>query len=306
MSVNSTGDWVTWSSRKRISIGLLWLAVVAYWCTGPIVAGNPMAGTGMVFIAGVFTALVHGVLRYGMKGALMFALLASVVSLSTENASVLTGLPFGFYHYTIKAGPLVGVVPGSVALIYIAVGYLSWTVGNLILDRMDERLRGGNIILLPIVAAFVMVQFDLVQDPATSTYFGMWIWKNAGGFFGVPLSNFLGWYMTAWIFMQLFTLFLAVGARSRKPQSQEGLLFWLPPVLMYAGIGVSYIWQYRAVEDRVLTDLAGHSWHLGDLYETAVIVMLFTMLPSVVIAIAHLIGWTDRGHRTLESKGDNP
>jgi uncharacterized membrane protein len=45
---------------------------------------------------------------------------------------------------------------------------------------------------VPIVAAFIMVGWDVCLDPASSTIAHIWIWENGGGYFGVPLTNYLG------------------------------------------------------------------------------------------------------------------
>jgi uncharacterized membrane protein len=62
---------------------------------------------------------------------------------------------------------------------------------------------------VPIVAAFIMVGWDVCLDPGSSTIAHIWIWENGGGYFGVPLTNYLGWYLTVFTFLQLFALYLA-------------------------------------------------------------------------------------------------
>jgi putative membrane protein len=53
-----------------------------------------------------------------------------------------------------------------------------------------------------------MVLWDLAMDPASSTIQKLWIWEKGGGFFGVPLSNYVGWFLTVYVFMQLFAFYL--------------------------------------------------------------------------------------------------
>jgi len=272
---------------------LPWVIVAAYAVVSPLFARDPGNGTLLMFVGGVLMLLVHGMRRYGAKGLLIFSALAAVVSVTLENTSINTGFPFGWYHYAITAATRVRIIdaPLAVAPVYIAVGYLAWTIGNVLLGFADERLdRRFNVIALPLVSTFIMVQFDVVQDPATSTFAHIWTWHHGGGLFGVPLSNFLGWYLTCWIFMQLFTLYLAwkpatvrVGADLRNPS------FWLPPIVYYFLIGLSYIWQYLANDGRTLVDPSGRQWSLDALYESAVIIMLFTMLPSCIFAVVRLL-----------------
>jgi len=49
---------------------------------------------------------------------------------------------------------------------------------------------------VPFIAAFVMVMWDLTFDPRASTIEHQWIWEQGGGYFGVPLTNYLGWFFT--------------------------------------------------------------------------------------------------------------
>ena len=63
----------------------------------------------------------------------------------------------------------------------------------------------------PAIASFIMVSWDLTIEPMMSTITGSWIWHYGGSYFGVPVSNFLGWYLTVYAFFQSFALY----ARSR-------------------------------------------------------------------------------------------
>lgn len=284
------GSFTAVPRSARWKLLLLWFVLAAYVASAPFLAGDPKYGTLVMFCMGFVLMLVHGTERYGWRGLLTFMALAAIVSITLENMSINTGFPFGWYHYEVGRLRIMDA-PVVVALVYISVGYLAWTVGNLILGFCDDDIgRPFNTITLPLVATFVMVQFDVVQDPATSTFAKIWVWHHGGGYFGVPLSNFLGWYFTCWIFMQAFAIFVARRPRTvRTTVLTRQKRFWLPPVLFYAAIGLTYIFQYAANADRTLVDETGKSWSLSNLYETAVIVMLFTMLPSAIIAIVKLL-----------------
>lgn len=283
---------------EKISTILLWALIALYFVSTIVFAGDPLAATGILQLTGILCLILHGTIRYGWKGTLAFVIIAYVVSTIFEDLSIHTGFPFGNYHYDIPvpdgSRPMrfIDQVPVVVGPIYIAVGYLSWTIGSLILNHADRHLDEKiNIFLLPIVSAFVMVQFDLVQDPSTSTFQGFWIWEDGGGFVGVPLVNFLGWYFTCYLFMQIFTIFLA---RNQKLVKTSGLVnkksFWMQPVIIYLLVAFSYVTQYiyNINNNTEIIDMAGNVWTVSNLYETAVTVMLFTMLYSVVLATISL------------------
>src|SRR5262249_19046491 len=50
-------------------------------------------------------ATLHGLRRYSVKQFLIFFVIAFIVSNFYENLSILTGFPFGHYHYTDALGP---------------------------------------------------------------------------------------------------------------------------------------------------------------------------------------------------------
>jgi uncharacterized membrane protein len=50
--------------------------------------------------------------------------------------------------------------------------------------------------LFQLIASFLMVMWDLGLDPTASTIRHLWTCQQGGGSFGVPLSNYLGWFFT--------------------------------------------------------------------------------------------------------------
>src|ERR1700732_5270330 len=132
-----------------------------------------------------------------MASAALPCFLALCLGISNvmENIGVLTGFPFGHYHYTDVLGPKLFLVPLLIGPAYFGTGYLSWVLASVLLCT-DQRRDRLPTFVVPVIAAFIMVGWDLCFDPAASTIAHMWIWENGGGYFGVPLTNFLGWYLT--------------------------------------------------------------------------------------------------------------
>ena len=129
------------------------------------------------------------------------------------------------------------------------------------------------------------------MDPASSTLGGAWVWHDGGGYFGVPLTNFLGWYLEVWIFFQLFACWQFRRKNGRSTRTvNRGSLFWLIPIVLYLGAGLCQIFPLLTAGDGVVIDAAGQRWRTHDLRETAVIVMMATMLATSVLA---LLRWFD-------------
>ena len=72
--------------------------------------------------------LIHGAIRYGIGGIAVFLALCLGISNVMENIGVLTGFPFGHYHYTDVLGPKLFLVPLLIGPAYFGTGYLagSW------------------------------------------------------------------------------------------------------------------------------------------------------------------------------------
>jgi len=162
-------------------------------------------------------------------------------------------------------------------------------IASLLLDDADLHLdRPLNVVALPLIAAFVMVQWDVVMDPPNATLHRAWIWHDGGGYFGVPLSNYAGWYLTVWLFYQAFALFVHFRRRAPWPRPHVA---WLPPILIYLAVALSYAVPYLIGRDGAIVDAAGQGWRAQDLRETTVVVMLFTMLFTAALA---LLRWAAR------------
>jgi putative membrane protein len=159
--------------------------------------------TALLFIL----AVLHGSERYGKKNILLFFLITWAVSFSFENLSIATGFPFGFYHYSPSLGLL--TVPLIIIFAYFAIGYLAWMLAHVLTGQYTRKLEGKQIFIVPFIAAFIMVMWDLTVDPISSTLQGLWVWTTPGTYFGVPISNFFGWFLVVYIFFQIFALYLS-------------------------------------------------------------------------------------------------
>lgn len=255
----------------------------------PLSGGN--GGTVAALLLTIPFAAIHGVRRYGWKLFIVFFVVTFVLSNFFENLSILTGFPFGHYYYTGE--PKLFYVPIAVGLIYFGLGYVSWLVASTILDRADEDLnlhaRSGriNVVLLPILAAAVMTAFDVGSDSVASTVAHTWVWKSGGGLFGVPYTNYLGWWLVTYSFFQVFSLIIALGSGARTVKA--GAL--LPPVIIYLSLGLSSVSYFigRASSAEFVKDQAGVSWSLSQLAEAMMTINIFGLVVFAFIACAKLI-----------------
>jgi uncharacterized membrane protein len=128
----------------------------------------------------------------------------------------------------------------------------------------------------------------LVMDPPESTISKAWIWHDGGADFGVPLSNYLGWLVTSWLFYQAFALYLRHSAVGRLADRQHRKLL-LIAILFYVSAGLTHVVPWLTGDSGEVADAAGHVWQIHDLRETTVAVMLFTMFFTAMLAMLRLM-----------------
>jgi putative membrane protein len=119
------------------------------------------------------------------------ALAAAAVLSSTalvEAAGTRTGVPFGRYSYTGALRPHVGGVPVVVPAAWLAMALPSREAAHAALGATSTPLR--RVLL----GAAALTAWDLFLDPQMVGE-GYWRWDAAGRYRGIPVTNFLGWFL---------------------------------------------------------------------------------------------------------------
>lgn len=104
-------------------------------------------------------------------------LTAAAIGFAFESIGVRTGLPFGRYVYTGNLGLSLLGVPLAIAF--------AWMVLFAFVRQLTSNV---------LIAALLLTATDLLIDPVASGVLGYWRWLTPGLYFGVPLSNFAGWF----------------------------------------------------------------------------------------------------------------
>lgn len=272
----------------------LWLAIACYLVVAIGFSWNPTPLAQALAVLFIASALAHAGLAYGWRHALVLFTICVVITFVIENIGAATGFPFGHYHFEVDADFFhIGTIPIIVGPLWFGAGYFSWVVASILLDGADRRLdRPFNFIALPVVAAFVMTQWDVVMDPPESTIAKVWIWHDGGADFGVPLSNYLGWLLTSWLFYSAFALYLrrrlAMGSEGAQAAQQNRKLPSIA-ILFYVSAGLTHVTPWLLGQSGEVADAAGRVWQIHDLRETTVAVMLFTMFFTALLAALRLV-----------------
>jgi uncharacterized membrane protein len=180
--------------------------------------------------------LWHASHSFGVRRTLAFFAITAVTSWLFEEIGVTTGLIYGPYHYTSTLGPWLGSVPVLIPLAWFVLVYTSYGLANLIADRLPGVIAEGRrpLIGLVLLGALVITALDLVVDPILSgPGFRAWVWDTPGPYYGVPIQNYLGWIVTA------FVVHLLCRSLERRAMAQPVG----QPSTTQAGLLLAYVWS---------------------------------------------------------------
>ncbi len=166
----------------------------------PLLSGEPRRiltiTTVVVFAA---ASLAHALASRGATYAGLLMLVAGGGGLLVEAVGTATGLPFGGYDYAGSGGadslgPRALGVPLVVPLAWVMMAHPCALAGR--------RLAGAARGWLP--AAWLLATWDIFLDPQMVGE-GHWTWSSPApglaGVPGVPLTNYLGWLLSAVLMM---------------------------------------------------------------------------------------------------------
>lgn len=134
------------------------------------------------------------------------------LSFGSEILGTLYGFPFGDYFYseTLLGYRLFGHVPLVIPFSWFMMAVPSFAIAYAAFPKSRTKVV--------LMGALLLTQWDVSLDPAMSYLVPYWSWKVKGGFYGMPLQNWLGWYLTSVVLMAAM-----VGLRSER---------WIEPLSM--------------------------------------------------------------------------
>ena len=183
----------------------------------------------------------NSVLTSGWKTALLAFSLNFFIAFTAEALGVNFGIIFGNYYYTELLGPQVFGVPILVALAWEPILYASFYITDILIpSNIEPKDASQKLILLiglSLVGALATTAWDTMMDPFAVSR-GWWVWRDGGPYTpyienGVPISNFIGWLITAFVCQMVCRIIKDKGAKPRKsvylsiygPIGLYGLLF---------------------------------------------------------------------------------
>ncbi len=143
------------------------------------------------------------------------------------------GVPFGKYSYSQDLLPQIGAVPLIIPIAWAMMLFPAWAVGQLLLRPHQERLGRAYPFLLALLSGLAFTAWDLYLDPQMVGR-GLWAWEDTGTYFGIPVLNYLGW----WLVAIMITLIVRPKDLPAAPLLIIYSLTWL-----YQAIGLGVFWE---------------------------------------------------------------
>lgn len=144
--------------------------------------------------------------HWGWKRTLKFLVFGYLVAWASEASSIRNGFPYGDYSYRYDNMPgeifLYGV-PVWDSVSYVFLNFAGWMTALALRGRWNPRVpmqilqRSWKTVLL---GGFLTMMLDVVIDPVANMgerwFLGdIYYYPHGGWYFGVPWTNFAGWFL---------------------------------------------------------------------------------------------------------------
>ena len=179
----------------------------------------------------------------GWKKTILFTVAGYLISFLSEYSSINTGFPYGWYYYidaTKDRELWIAGVPFFDSISYVFLAYCSYATALLVVSpvktmrrdflTLETRAIRRSLAVLFLGSLF-QVFLDIIVDPVALQgrrwFLGqIYGYKEQGCHFGVPLSNYIGW----WVVSVLLVLALQIiDGRVGRKMERPAAGIWHPP-----------------------------------------------------------------------------
>jgi uncharacterized membrane protein len=127
-----------------------------------------------------------------------------------------------------------------------------------------------------------MLAWDVTMEPTWATLDRAWVWQSGGPYFGVPISNFFGWFLTVYLIYQLFAIYLK---EAPLPTSTPSKRFWRAAILFYGLCAAgNLLLALPPGASLIVTDPSGTQWAAADIIHLCVLTSILVMAPFPLLA----------------------
>jgi len=198
---------------------------------------DPLAFNPLFVLAGVIvmrSPLIVGVLPVVDRRAALGVAALAAYSYAIEIVGVTTGWPYGQFEYGVSLGPMLGGVPVALPVFFLPLVANAYLLCLLLLGTLADRALPRLLSVIALVLAM-----DVVLDPG-AVALGFWTY-GGGVFYGVPLSNYAGWVLSATVAVIVFdATFDRTALGARLEACEFALDDMVSFVLLWGGVNAVY------------------------------------------------------------------
>jgi len=216
------------------AVGAVSLIASAEWAPLPdVLAFNPLfVLTGVLVMR---SPLIVGVLPVVDRRAALGVAALAAYSYAIEIVGVTTGWPYGAFEYGVSLGPMLGGVPIALPVFFLPLVANAYLLCLLLLGPYADRALPRLLSVIALVLAM-----DVVLDPG-AVALGFWLYEGGGAFYGVPLSNYAGWALSATVaVVVLDATFDRAALGARLEACEFALDDMVSFVLLWGGVNAVY------------------------------------------------------------------
>jgi uncharacterized membrane protein len=142
------------------------------------------------------------------------------------------GWIYGHYYYNpILTPAFFGLVPVVNVLSWALIIYISYIFGNIILGFNKNKFSLKNesfpfifliMVIISMISALVATNLDMLVDPVVVATHA-WFWVDGGAYFGIPISNFVGWFVVVFSVSIIFRMIDLIMDKNHHSTSENSI-----------------------------------------------------------------------------------
>ena len=210
--------------------------------------GRPGWPDALLIFAATLSTLAALTRKLPTQNVLLGAAVIALVGGIAHGFGAATAIPFGPFAYTDRVGlRFLDTFAWMMPLVWVVAVLNSRGVARLIL-RPWRKLRVYGFWLIGITVALTVL-FDAGLEPFAAVVKRYWLWQTTRipvTWGSAPVSNFLGWLLTALLIMAFATPALIDKRQQRstnRPAEFHPLVLWVLAMLMFAvGAAQHQLW----------------------------------------------------------------
>ncbi|MFZ3589175.1 carotenoid biosynthesis protein [Bacillus sp. DJP31] len=235
---------------------------IVWYIGGLILVGFDLLPPSWEWANALFIILAGGIgifylcFTYSPLKGILYSVFVLILSIWVEYMGTTYGLFFGQYSYTSHFWIQLFDVPLAVGFAWVAVISSTHALTKDLLRGLSTRL--SRFLLFPLIGSMLAVLLDLIIDPVAFQLKEYWLWEEPGFYYDIPASNFLGWWILAFLFHFIGSIFFYGKEKASDFQMTwkiRAITLYFLLVLMFCFIGL-----------------------IGGLYLGAILVLLITGL----------------------------